>query len=61
MIPNAEDLLALEPEELAGVLLEHLNSLDERSPSLNRYNFSLPGVPPADAYPTEYRDRVNRA
>ena len=43
MIPNAEDLLALEPEELAGVLLEHLNSLDERSPSLNRYNFSLPG------------------
>jgi uncharacterized protein (TIGR02391 family) len=61
MIPNAEDLLALEPEELAGVLLEHLNSLDERSPSLNRYNFSLPGVSPADAYPTEYRDRVNRA
>lgn len=61
MIPDAKDLLALEPEELAGVLLEHLNSLDERSPSLNRYNFSLPGISPADAYPTEYRDRVNRA
>ena len=29
MIPNAEDLLALEPEELAGVLLVHLNSYDE--------------------------------
>jgi hypothetical protein len=60
MIPNAEDWLALEPEELAGVLLEHLNSLDERSPSLNRYNFGVPGVSPADAYPTEYRESVNR-
>jgi uncharacterized protein (TIGR02391 family) len=61
MIPNAEDLLALEPEELAGVLLEHLNSLDERSPLLSRYNFCLPGQSPADAYPSEYRDRVNKA
>jgi hypothetical protein len=25
-IPDAEALLALEPEELAGVVLEHLNS-----------------------------------
>jgi uncharacterized protein (TIGR02391 family) len=61
MIPDAEALLDLEPEELAGVLLEHLNSLDERSPSLNRYNFSLPGLSPADSYPSEYRERVNRA
>ncbi len=29
LIPNAQDLLALEPEELAGVLLEVLNSYSE--------------------------------
>lgn len=40
MVPDAGGLLALEPEELGGVLLAHLNSLPakERS-SLNRYNF----------------------
>jgi hypothetical protein len=61
MIPNAEDLLALEPEELAGVLLEHLNSLGDNSSSLHLYNFLLPGQSPALAYPEEYRDRINRA
>lgn len=61
MIPNAEDLLALEPEELAGVLLEHLNSLGENSSSLQLYNFLLPGQSPTLAYPQEYRDRIDRA
>jgi hypothetical protein len=61
MIPNAEDLLVLEPEELAGVLLEHLNSLEENSSSLQLYNFLLPGQTPAMAYPQEYRNRINRA
>jgi hypothetical protein len=45
MIPNAEDLLALEPEELAGLLLEHLNSLGENSSSLQLHNFLLPVNP----------------
>jgi hypothetical protein len=31
LIPNADDLLALEVEELAGVLLEELNSCGPRS------------------------------
>src|SRR5579863_3393965 len=61
MIPRAEDLLALEPEELAGVLLEHLNSLEENSSSLQLYNFLLPGQSPASAYPQENRDAINRA
>ncbi len=62
MVPNAEHLLALEPEELAGVLLEHLNSLDEHSQQqLCRKNFFLKGLSPADAYPEQYRDRINRA
>jgi len=60
MIPDAEDLLALEPEELAGVLLEHLNSLDENSSFLHRYNFLL-SQSPALEYPQEYRDRISRA
>ena len=46
-------LLSLEPEELAGVLLQYLNSLpDSERGQLNRYNFSLPhtfeGYPQAD-------------
>jgi uncharacterized protein (TIGR02391 family) len=61
MIPNAEDLLALEPEELAGILLEHLNSLGENSSSLQLYNFLLHGQSPAGAYPHEYQDPINRA
>jgi uncharacterized protein (TIGR02391 family) len=61
MIPNAEDLLALEPEELAGVLLEHLNSLGDNSQSLQLYNFLLPAMSPALAYAQEYRDQINRA
>jgi uncharacterized protein (TIGR02391 family) len=61
MILNAEDLLALEPEELAGVLLECLNSLEDNSQFLQLYNFLLPGQSPALAYPQEYRDRINRA
>lgn len=61
MIPNAEDLLALEPEELAGVLLEYLNSLDEHSSSLCRLNLLRPGQSPAMEYPQEYQDRIDKA
>lgn len=45
ILPNPEALLALEPEELAGVVLEYLNSVDEKTSSdLNRHNFSLPHI-----------------
>ena len=57
MIPDPEDVLSLEPEELAGVLLEHLNSLPENErEALNRYNFSL-HYTVAD-YPDNSRDRI---
>src|SRR3972149_4566058 len=39
IIPNPEDLLALEPEELAGVVLEYLHSQGPDSSALNRHNF----------------------
>jgi uncharacterized protein (TIGR02391 family) len=42
LIPNPEDLLALEPEELAGYLIEYFNALPpHESASISRYNFSL--------------------
>jgi hypothetical protein len=36
MIPDPEVLLAVEPEEIAGILLEYLNSLPENASELNR-------------------------
>jgi hypothetical protein len=46
LIPNADDLLALEPEKIAGILLMHLNSYGDNSGDgsvhlgrVNQYNF----------------------
>lgn len=60
LIPDPKTLLSLEPEELAGVVLQYLNSLsqDERG-QLNRFNFSLP--PTVQEYPLEYQDQISRA
>ena len=60
IVPDPESLLSLEPEELAGVVLQHLNSLPESgSGQLNRYNFSLPHT--VQEYPPAYRDQISRA
>ena len=60
IIPDPEALLALEPEELAGVVLEYLNSLSHsESGQLNRYNFSLPHT--VKEYPRQYQDRISQA
>ena len=43
LVDDATALLALEPEELAGVVMEYLNALPvHEQGQLNRYNFSLP-------------------
>ena len=47
IIPDPDQLLALEPEELAGLVLEHLNSLGKQSPNraedmLNRQHYIRP-------------------
>ena len=40
MVPDLEALLSLEPEELAGVVLQYFNSIPETDRGqLNRYNF----------------------
>lgn len=58
--PDAEALLSLEPEELAGIVLEYLNSLPESERGqLNRYNFSLPHT--VEEYPREYQEEIQKA
>jgi len=59
IIPNPDDLLALEPEELAGVVLEYLNSQGSDSGALNSYNFSLDNT--VKAYPSKYHESTLRA
>ena len=59
LVPDATALLALEPEELAGVLMEHLNSLPvSEQQSLNRYNFSLNHT--VREYPQDQQDELRR-
>lgn len=59
LIPDAETLLALEPEELAGVVLQYLNALPPDASELNRHNFSLPHV--VQEYPQQQWKQLNRA
>jgi uncharacterized protein (TIGR02391 family) len=59
IMPDSEMLLALEPEELAAVVLEHLNSYGAHEGKPNRYNFSLPDN--FQEYPSEKREAVGKA
>ena len=58
LIPDVENLLALEPEELAGAVLECLNSYakEEANSCLNRYNFANHET--VKNYPPEYQERI---
>ena len=60
IISDPEALLALEPEELAGIVLEVLNSTDQmQRGQLNRYNFSLPQN--FKEYPQQYQEQISKA
>lgn len=59
LIPDHELLLDLEPEELAGIVLEYLKSLPAGSTQLNRYNFGLPHT--VEGYPLEHQESVRYA
>ena len=56
LMPDHEALLVLEPEELAGIVLEYLHSL---STQLNRYNFSLSDT--VKEYPYQHQAEISRA
>src|SRR4030095_15186421 len=60
ILPDPELLLSLEPEELAGVVLESLNSFGpNEGGQLNRHNFGLPHT--VQGYPPSYQDRIRKA
>lgn len=62
LIPNPEDLLALEPEEVAPLLLQVICSGGGPTPrqALKRGNFFNPSSPtsPVRGYPQEFQDRI---
>lgn len=61
LVPDADVLLELQPEELAGVILELFNSLDAYylEPLLNAHNFSLPHI--VEGYPDDKKGALSRA
>ena len=60
LLPDANALLELEPEELAGVLMEHFNSLPvSEQQDLNRNNFNHNHT--VREYPQEQQDDVQQA
>ena len=60
LISDPEALLALEPDELAGLVLEYLNSLPSSElGQLNRYNFSLSHT--VQEYPDQYKNEISHA
>lgn len=60
LIPDAAALLALEPEELAGVLMEYLNGLPANDQNrLNRYNFGLEHT--VRDYPAAQRAEISQS
>ncbi len=57
LVPDAKALLELEPEELAGVVMEYLNSLEQES--LSRHNFTHEST--VEEYPVEARAELRQA
>lgn len=56
LLPDADALLSLEPEELAGYVLEYLNGLAADDGRLNRHNFHLPQT--VRDYPIDRQQQV---
>ena len=61
LVPDAKALLELEPEELAGVLIEYLNSpSSSQQEDLSRHNF-LVSIDHTEEYPREEREDLKQA
>jgi uncharacterized protein (TIGR02391 family) len=57
-IPDPAAIQSLQPEELAAILLRHLQSLSPRDGSLNRHNFFHDPNQSFDDYPPDSREAV---
>ena len=61
MLPDAGALISLEPEELAGIVLEHIKSHSGLNQGyVNRYNFGIAGNTYSE-FPIERQDHVGKA
>jgi uncharacterized protein (TIGR02391 family) len=58
LMPDYEALLDLEPEELAGVILEYLNSIPNPL-ELTRYHFG--SLETVEEYPSEHQESIRQA
>jgi len=57
LVPEAKNLLALEPEEVAGVILTYIHSLSQSEKTqLNRHNFGLRHT--YKEYPESYHEKI---
>lgn len=62
LLPDPTILLALEPEELAGALMEHILSFPaNQRRSVNSHNFFETSDGPASAYAGQHQEAVNNA
>ena len=61
LVPDAKALLILEPEELAGVLMEHLNSLPPSEQRQRLSRDSIGHVQTVQEYPQDRRQELSRA
>jgi len=59
LIPDPDAILSLEPEELAGVVLEFLNLGKSNSSNLNRRHFGLPHI--VEKYPKQHKKAISEA
>ena len=57
LVPDPKVLLALQPEELAGFVLQYLNEAGPNSGDLNRHTFGLPHI--GQDYPPEHRHHIS--
>ena len=61
LIPDPEDLLNLEPEDLAGVILEYLNRFPDRHERIHPGNLCSESSSHVTSYPKHYWKRISRA
>lgn len=58
--PPVEEVLELEPEELASYLLMYLKALEDAGQRINRHNFTLINSPEFEDYASEHKEELRK-